>query len=54
MTERSHFAAHIVDRTLAHQDHGGWYESPEGLRCRLDGELVVPSAAWLTADDDDR
>lgn len=48
MSDAESLAAHFVERVQAHQHHGGWYESPEGLRCRLDGELVVPNADWLT------
>lgn len=50
MSDSEVFAAHFVERVQAHQTHGGWYESPEGLRCRLDGELVVPSAQWLAEE----
>lgn len=41
------FAEMTTDLVLAHKDHGGWYETEEGLRCQADDELVLPAAGWL-------
>lgn len=47
----SPFAEMISDMVISHADHGGWYESPEGLRCQRDDEIVIPSPDFLLSDD---
>jgi hypothetical protein len=41
------FVEVMTDLVIAHRDHGGWRDSPEGLRCAGDGALVVPSGSWM-------
>lgn len=41
------FGEMISGLVIAHAEHGGWYDSPEGLRCAADDELVTPAPEWL-------
>lgn len=41
------FGNTVAEMVIAHSGHGGWYETPDGLRCRQDDEIVCPSPAFL-------
>lgn len=51
MNDPSEFAQKVLDKVLAHIEHGTWYETDAGLHCGADDVLVVPSGNYLIAHD---
>lgn len=45
------FVRQTVDAVLAHAEHGGWYETEDGLWCVADDTMVIPSSSYLERED---